>query len=97
MIRLCDKLDTELIYRIINDAAQAYKGVIPPDRYHEPYMTKEELNHEMKDGVIFWGFEENNDSGSGSLVLYFRFLVHRCFFYRVSQKLIFRKRPGCYA
>jgi N-acetylglutamate synthase-like GNAT family acetyltransferase len=61
MIRLCDKVDIEAIYQIINDAAQAYKEVIPQDRYQEPYMTMEELNHEMSDGVIFWGFEENNE------------------------------------
>ncbi|TCZ79351.1 GNAT family N-acetyltransferase [Paenibacillus albiflavus] len=60
MIRLCNSMDTEEIYQIINDAAQAYRGVIPDDRYHNPYMTIEELNQEMNDGVVFWGFEENN-------------------------------------
>lgn len=59
MIRLCDKFDTELIYEIINDASQAYKGIIPDDRYHEPYMTIEELENELNDGVIFWGFEKD--------------------------------------
>jgi N-acetylglutamate synthase-like GNAT family acetyltransferase len=53
-------MDTEEIYQIINDAAEAYKGVIPDDRYHEPYMTMEELNNEITEGVVFWGFEENN-------------------------------------
>jgi GNAT superfamily N-acetyltransferase len=61
MIRLCDDLDKEVIYQIINDGAQAYKGVISHDVYHEPYMTMEELNHEMNEGVIFWGLEENNE------------------------------------
>jgi GNAT superfamily N-acetyltransferase len=61
MIRLCENLDKEVIYQIINDAAQAYKGVISYDVYHEPYMTMEELNHEMNEGVIFWGLEENNE------------------------------------
>ncbi len=46
------------MYEIINDAAQAYKGVIPGDRWHEPYMTVEELKHEIDDGVEFWGYEE---------------------------------------
>ncbi|WP_276355332.1 GNAT family N-acetyltransferase [Cohnella caldifontis] len=59
MIRLCNRMDVEEIYLIINDAAQAYKGVIPGDRYHEPYMSMEELNHEIDDGVVFWGYEEN--------------------------------------
>ncbi|MCY9670889.1 GNAT family N-acetyltransferase [Paenibacillus alginolyticus] len=61
MIRLCDYRDKEVIYQIINDAAQAYEGVIPYDMYHEPYMTMEELNHEMNEGVMFWGLEENNE------------------------------------
>ncbi|MDR0263229.1 MAG: GNAT family N-acetyltransferase [Sphingobacterium sp.] len=52
-------MDTEEIHQIINDAAQAYRGVIPDDRYHDPYMSMDELNHEMSDGVVFWGFEEN--------------------------------------
>lgn len=43
---------------IINDAAQAYKGVIPRDRWREPYMPREELEAEIADGVAFWGFEE---------------------------------------
>ncbi len=46
------------MYEIINDAAQAYKGVIPADRWHEPYMPIEELKHEIEDGVEFWGYEE---------------------------------------
>ncbi|KRE49470.1 GNAT family N-acetyltransferase [Paenibacillus sp. Soil724D2] len=61
MIRLCDYQDKEVIYQIINDAAQAYEGVIPSDMYHEPYMTMEELIHEMNEGVVFWGLEENNE------------------------------------
>jgi len=46
---------------IINDAAQAYKGVIPDDRWHDPYMPREELENEIHDGVQFWGFEENRE------------------------------------
>lgn len=59
MIRKCNAKDNGEIFKIINDAAQAYKGVIPEDRYHEPYMTIEELNKEIDDGVVFWGFEED--------------------------------------
>jgi len=58
MIRACDDQDLAAIYTIINDAAQAYKGVIPPDRWHEPYMPLEELRHEMGQGVVFWGYEQ---------------------------------------
>ena len=59
MIRPCDGADFESIYSIINDAAQAYRGVIPEDRWHEPYMTGEELRHEIASGVRFWGYEED--------------------------------------
>ncbi len=57
MIRLCGDYDVESIYDIINDASQAYKGIIPEDRFHEPYMTLKELNEEIMDGVLFWGYE----------------------------------------
>ena len=44
---------------IINDAAQAYKGVIPEDRWHEPYMPFEALSKEIDSGVVFWGLEHD--------------------------------------
>lgn len=58
MIRRCDDRDFELIWTIINDGAQAYKGNIPADRWSEPYMTREKLQQEIDDGVAFWGYEE---------------------------------------
>ncbi|MFC0216602.1 GNAT family N-acetyltransferase [Paenibacillus chartarius] len=61
MIRLCDKNDENSIWDIINDAARAYRGVIPEDRYHDPYMSMEELVQEIEDGVTFWGFEEDGE------------------------------------
>jgi N-acetylglutamate synthase-like GNAT family acetyltransferase len=57
-IRRCDDRDVELIWLIINDGAQAYKGIIPADRWTEPYMSMEKLRHEIDDGVVFWGFED---------------------------------------
>lgn len=57
MIRRCIPSDFESIHEIINDAAQAYRDVIPPDRWHEPYMGTGELSDEIDGGVIFWGFE----------------------------------------
>jgi GNAT superfamily N-acetyltransferase len=57
MIRRCEDHDFELIWTIINEAAQAYKGIIPPDRWTEPYMSKGKLQHEIDDGVAFWGYE----------------------------------------
>jgi len=61
MIRRCDNRDFELIWTIVNDGAQAYKGVIPEDCWSETYMSESELRHEIEDGVEFWGEEENGD------------------------------------
>lgn len=57
----CRERDIEIIYEIINDAAQAYRGIIPEDRYKEPYMSKDELRHEIDEGVTFWGYSENGE------------------------------------
>jgi N-acetylglutamate synthase-like GNAT family acetyltransferase len=46
--------DFDAILAIINDAAQAYRGVIPADRWHDPYMPADELSREIADGVVFW-------------------------------------------
>jgi len=51
--------DFEAILAIINDAAQAYRGVIPSDRWHEPYMSADELAKEIAGGVTFWTAEDN--------------------------------------
>lgn len=59
MIRRCMEGDFEALYTIINDAAGAYRGVIPPDRWKEPYMPNDEILHEIRDGVMFWGYEED--------------------------------------
>ena len=59
MIRRCEESDFEAIHTIVNDAATAYQGVIPPDRWHEPYMPKKELREAIDRGVVFWGFEQD--------------------------------------
>jgi N-acetylglutamate synthase-like GNAT family acetyltransferase len=59
MIRECTEADFEAIYEIINDSAEAYRGIIPADRWHEPYMSREQLKLEVNAGVQFWGFEED--------------------------------------
>jgi N-acetylglutamate synthase-like GNAT family acetyltransferase len=59
MIRQCNNSDFETIYSIINEAAEAYRGVIPEDRWKAPYMDREELQHEIDAGVVFWGYEED--------------------------------------
>jgi GNAT superfamily N-acetyltransferase len=61
MIRRCDDRDFESIWAIINDGAQAYKGIIPADRWTKPYMSQEKLGHEIAAGVAFWGFEEDGN------------------------------------
>jgi N-acetylglutamate synthase-like GNAT family acetyltransferase len=59
MIRECTESDFNTIYEIINNAAQAYKGFIPQDRWNEPYMSLEELRKEIEDGIVFFGLERD--------------------------------------
>lgn len=61
MIFKCEQTDFEEICEIINDAAVAYKEVIPPDRWREPYMSDEELKDQIKQGVQFWCYKENGE------------------------------------
>jgi GNAT superfamily N-acetyltransferase len=56
-IRRCRDDEREAILAIVNAAAEAYRGVIPPDRWHEPYMAAAELEAELAAGVEFWGHE----------------------------------------
>lgn len=53
MIRECTAQDFDAIFTIINDAAQAYRGVIPADCRHEPYLSREHLRHEMDAGAAY--------------------------------------------
>ena len=50
--------ERDAVLAIVNDAAQAYRGVIPTDRWHEPYMPTDELATEIADGVAFWVAED---------------------------------------
>jgi len=59
LIRKIQEADLGAMLAIVNDAAQAYRGVIPADRWREPYMPPDELEKEIADGVIFWVAEEN--------------------------------------
>jgi len=61
VIRPCADSDFEAIFSIINDAAEAYRGVIPGDCWHEPYMSRESLRREIESGVRFWGYEDNGE------------------------------------
>jgi GNAT superfamily N-acetyltransferase len=58
MIRKLFTSDFNDILTVVNDAAQAYKGVIPADRWNEPYMPAEELRQEVEDGMEFYGWTE---------------------------------------
>lgn len=61
MIRGCQQSDLEEIHAIINDGARAYLGAIPQDRLRTPYMSREELLHEIASGVAFWGYAHNGE------------------------------------
>ncbi len=61
MIRKCLDSEFEIIYGIINDSAQAYKGVIPMDCWKEPYMSRGELQREINEGVGFLGCEKEGE------------------------------------
>ena len=58
-VRLCRDDERAIILAIINAAAEAYRGVIPDDCWHEPYMPREELEREIDAGIQFWGFESD--------------------------------------
>ena len=57
IIRPCGARDLPAIFSIVNDAAQAYRGVIPDDCWHEPYMPLDEVKQGIRDGIVFWGYE----------------------------------------
>jgi GNAT superfamily N-acetyltransferase len=56
-IRRCRDDERPAILQIVNAAAEAYRGVIPADRWREPYMPADELDDEIAAGVTFWGYE----------------------------------------
>jgi len=60
-IRPCRDDEREAILAIVNVAAEAYRGVIPADRWHEPYMGSSELDSEIRAGVVFWGYEADGE------------------------------------
>jgi GNAT superfamily N-acetyltransferase len=60
-IRPCRTDEHPAILAIVNDAAEAYRGVIPDDCWHEPYMPAAELEHELAAGVAFWGYEDGGE------------------------------------
>ena len=59
-IRPCRADERTTLLEIINVAAEAYRGVIPEDCWHEPYMPSSELENEIAAGVAFWGYEADD-------------------------------------
>jgi GNAT superfamily N-acetyltransferase len=60
-IRRCRDDDRDAVLAIVNAAAEAYRGIIPADRWHVPYMPLDELNSEIAAGVKFWGHAANGE------------------------------------
>jgi GNAT superfamily N-acetyltransferase len=58
-VRRCRDDERAAILAIVNAAAQVYRGVIPADRWHEPYMPSAEFDAELGTGVVFWGYEQD--------------------------------------
>src|SRR5205823_2118903 len=57
MIRRCTDADFTTMEAIVNAAAESYRGVIPADCWHEPYMSASQLESEIAAGVSFWAYE----------------------------------------
>lgn len=68
-IRLCLPEDRPAILTIVNAAAERYRGAIPSDCWHEPYMAQEQLERDIAAGVNFWGYEDEPGVLSGVMGL----------------------------
>jgi GNAT superfamily N-acetyltransferase len=60
-IRLCRDDERTAMLGIVNAAAEAYRGVIPSDCWHDPYMPTRDFDHEIASGVEFWGYEAGGE------------------------------------
>jgi N-acetylglutamate synthase-like GNAT family acetyltransferase len=60
-VRPCRDDERAAVLAIVNAAAEAFRGVIPADRWHEPYMTRRALDSEIEAGVAFWGYEAGGE------------------------------------
>jgi N-acetylglutamate synthase-like GNAT family acetyltransferase len=59
MIRRSRETDVPVMLEIVNAAAEVYRGAIPTDRWHDPYMPRDEMQKEIAAGVVFWVAEED--------------------------------------
>jgi GNAT superfamily N-acetyltransferase len=64
-IRICQRGERDAVLAVVNAAAEAYRGVIPDDRWHEPYMPGDLLDAELAAGVEFWGYEDEDGQLAG--------------------------------
>lgn len=82
-------VDFHTIYEIINDSAAAYKGVIPADRWHDPYTSQAELKGQIEEGVEFWAYVEEGLI-TGVMGMQFKGLVtlirHTCLYANVQME-----------
>jgi GNAT superfamily N-acetyltransferase len=69
VIRDCGPSDVDDIHDVINDGASAYRGIIAPDCWHEPYMPREELAAELAAGVRFAGYYDDDETLAGVMGL----------------------------
>ena len=60
-IRRCRADELTTVLTIVNEAAEAYRGMIPADRWREPYMERRELESEIAGGIVFWGYEADGE------------------------------------
>jgi GNAT superfamily N-acetyltransferase len=60
-IRPCGDHERAAILAVVNAGAEVYRGVIPADRWHEPYMPAAELDAEIAAGVVFWGYDDDGE------------------------------------
>ncbi len=65
LIRICREDERAAVVSIINSAAEAYRGVIPADRWHDPYMSADELDRETRIRRTFCGYDESNGTLAG--------------------------------
>jgi GNAT superfamily N-acetyltransferase len=59
-IRPCRDDEKDAVLAIVNAGAEAYRGVIPADRWHEPYMSADDLGRELAAGVEFVGYQDGD-------------------------------------
>ena len=60
-VRRCRQDERSVIHEIINAGAEAYRGIIPADRWHDPYMSLAELDSEISAGVVFWAYDNDGE------------------------------------